>query len=69
MGPKVYINGKFVGKHDEGQEGWNKPFSFDITEFLAESPAEYLLAVRVFDPLSAGGIWKPVFLRYVDENK
>ena len=60
----VYIDGKLAGKHQEGVEGWRKPFEFDITDFLTSSPEEHLIAVQVFDSTAAGGIWKPVFISY-----
>ncbi len=42
---RVYLNGAFVGEH----EGGHSPFSFDITDCLAEGEQE--LAVWVNDPL------------------
>lgn len=60
----VYIDGKLAGKHQEGPNGWDKPFALDITNLLTDSPKEHLLAVQVFDSMAAGGIWKPVALGY-----
>ena len=63
----VYIDGKRVGHNQGGPEGWeawDQPFAMDITGFLTDADATHLLAVRVFDISSAGGIWKPVWLEY-----
>ncbi len=57
----VWINGKFAGKHDIGPSGWNKPFQFDVTEFLNWKGKNHI-AVRVMNTIDGGGIWKPVFI-------
>lgn len=56
----VYLNGQFVGEHDIGEAGWDKPFAIDVTKTI--HPGTNLLAVRVLDRVLAGGIWKPVEL-------
>jgi hypothetical protein len=44
----VYLNGKLLGNHSGGYEG----FSFDVTDFLADSGNELLL--HVYDPSDTG---------------
>ena len=57
----VWLNDTFIGQHDIGIRGWNKPFYLDVTkEFLWGK--ENVLTVRVEDTGNAGGIWKPVSL-------
>jgi len=56
----IWVNGKYVGEHNEGPAGWNQPFAVDITDEIKWSQKN-LIAVRVFSSLPhAGGIWKPV---------
>lgn len=64
----IYIDGRRAGAHEEGLEGWDKPFAVDITPLLSEKEEPHLLAVQVHDQHSAGGIWKPVSLRYEDKK-
>ena len=59
----VYLDGKFVGKHDEG---WNKFFQFEIAELINDFEKPHSLAVQVHDSLMAGGIWKKVWLEGID---
>ena len=57
----VWVNGKAAGAHARGPEGWNKRFLIDVTEQM--KPGELnLVAVRVYNSVAAGGIWKPVRL-------
>ena len=65
----VWIDGKLVGKHDEGLAGWDKPFDLDITPFLTNQKTEHLLAVQAHDDRAAGGIWRPVSLKYPPVKK
>lgn len=56
----VWMNGVYVGEHDEGPMGWDKPFAVDITDEIKWSQKN-LITVRVCSNLAhAGGIWKPV---------
>lgn len=55
----IWLNGEFIGSHDIGKAGWNRPFQLDVTKETRWG-AENHLVVRVFDSASAGGIWKPV---------
>jgi len=56
----LYINGKFVGKHDEGAAGWTTAFLIDVSRHLR--PGKNLIAIRVYDSALAGGIWKTIRL-------
>jgi len=58
----VWINGQYVGQHDIGPEGWDKPFALDVTAELKWS-ARNQVTVRVYDSAYAGGIWKPVTIQ------
>ncbi|MBO5725424.1 MAG: beta galactosidase jelly roll domain-containing protein, partial [Lentisphaeria bacterium] len=60
----VWLNGKYVGQHDEGVDGWNRAFDLDITKEI-QYEAENTLVVRVFDTAAAGGIWKPVTINFL----
>jgi glycosyl hydrolase family 2/HEAT repeat protein len=55
----VWINGVYVGQHDVGPHGWNKPFKLDVTDMLKWGK-ENQITVRVLNVGAAGGIWKPV---------
>lgn len=55
----VWLNGVYVGQHDAGPDGWDKPFALDITQEARWGQANQL-TVRVYDSAYAGGIWKPV---------
>lgn len=55
----VWLNGKYLGCHDEGQEGVGKRFAVDCTKEVAWGQ-ENVLAVRIGDTANAGGITKPV---------
>ena len=55
----VWINGQYVGQHDLGTEGWDKPFTLDVTKELKWGQKNQI-TVRVYDSAYAGGIWKPV---------
>jgi hypothetical protein len=61
----VWINGKYVGQHDAGPHGWNKPFRLDATKQVKWS-AENQITVRVLDTKFAGGIWKPVSIEILE---
>jgi hypothetical protein len=58
----VWINGTYVGQHDLGPEGWDKPFALDVTQALKWGQRNQI-TVRVHDSTQAGGIWKPVTLQ------
>ncbi|MBM4045954.1 MAG: hypothetical protein FJ279_12625 [Planctomycetes bacterium] len=55
----VWLNGQYVGQHDIGPEGWDKPFTLDITKEVKWGQKNQI-TVRVHDSAYAGGIWKPV---------
>lgn len=58
-GAWVWLNGTYIGQHDEGPGGWAVPFWLDVTNEIRWG-AENILVVRVEDTEAAGGIWKPV---------
>ena len=55
----VWLNGKYVGQHDLGPNGWKVPFRFDVSKEI-QWGKENVLTVRVLDTMAAGGIWKKV---------
>ncbi len=57
----VWLNGVYVGQHDIGPSGWNKPFWIDVTADIRWG-ASNLLVIRVEDSAQAGGILKPMAL-------
>ena len=57
----VWLNGVYLGVHDIGLDGWNKPFSLDCRKEIRFGK-ENLLVVRVLNREQAGGISKPVFI-------
>jgi hypothetical protein len=58
----VWLNGEYVGQHDLGTAGWDKPFTLDVTKELKWGQKNQL-TVRVYDSAYAGGIWKPVTIQ------
>lgn len=58
----VWVNGQYVGQHDLGTEGWDKPFALDVTNELKWGQKNQV-TVRVYDSAYAGGIWKPVTIQ------
>jgi hypothetical protein len=57
----VWLNGDYVGEHDIGPSGWNKPFHFDVTGMLRWEGVNQI-TVRAMNTAHAGGIWRPVEL-------
>lgn len=55
----VWLNGIYIGQHDLGPSGWDKPFWLDVTKEI-EWGKKNVLVVRVEDTAQAGGIWRPV---------
>ncbi|MCC7491082.1 MAG: HEAT repeat domain-containing protein [Fimbriimonadaceae bacterium] len=55
----VWINGEYVGQHDIGPLGWDKPFALDVSGALRWGQ-DNQITVRVLNTKFAGGIWKPV---------
>jgi len=55
----VWVNGVYVGEHDIGPNGWNRPFYLDVTKEVRWG-AENQVTVRAMNTAHAGGIWKPV---------
>ena len=55
----VWVNGVYVGDHDVGPEGWDKPFFLDITKEATWGQPNQI-TVRAMNTRFAGGIWRPV---------
>lgn len=54
----LWINGQYAGDHNQGLDGWDKPFAIDVTGRLKQGKNH--LALRVFNRTGAGGVYKPV---------
>ena len=54
---EVYVNGKMVYKTVD-LNMWDKSFAVDITDAIVNG-GENLIAVRGYDAIGAGGIWRP----------
>ena len=55
----VWVNGNYVGQHDEGPNGWDQPFRLDVTKELKWG-AKNQITIRVLSMQYGGGIWKPI---------
>lgn len=55
----VWVNGQYVGDHDVGATGWDKPFLLDVTKVLKWGEKNQI-TVRAMNTAHAGGIWRPV---------
>jgi len=60
----VYVNGRLAGRHTEGPNGWDKPFAIPAAEMIRFGE-QNMFAVRVYDSVMAGGIWKEVSLGFM----
>ena len=69
---EVWVNGRKATEHTCASTGlspdaiWIQPFSFDVRPFLKDG--ENLVAVRVWNRLGMGGVWKPAYLVSTDEE-
>ena len=62
---EVWVNGKKAGSHPfVNPDDWKTPFEFDITDLVDWSIPEQTVTVQVTDKTGAGGIWKPVEIRF-----
>ena len=61
---KVWVNGMLMGNFSAG---WNASFSVDVTSAMKLGEANILI-VKVLDRMYAGGIWKPVKIKYDDKT-
>lgn len=61
----LWVNGKYVGSHDAGPSGWDKPFQLDITDAIKWGERNQI-TVRVLDSAMAGGIWRPVSIQVLE---
>ncbi len=60
----VWINGHYVGEHDIGPAGWDKPFTLDVSDVIKWGEPNQI-TVRAMNTAAAGGIWQPVFVRSI----
>ncbi len=58
----VYLDGKYIGGHHEGDIGrlWQEPFFIAVPQDA--KPGAHQLTVKVIDSAGAGGLWKDVYL-------
>jgi len=61
----VWLNGVYVGQHDIGPEGWNQPFTLDVTKEIKWGQ-ENRITVRAMNTAHAGGIWRPVRIEVLE---
>jgi len=57
----VWFDGAYIGRHDQGAAGYDKPFEFPVPG-ISEPGRTHVLTVRVRNTRGAGGIWRPVSL-------
>ncbi len=57
----LWVNGQYIGVHDIGPSGWDKPVRLDVTDALKWGEANQI-TVRAMNTSHAGGIWKPVYI-------
>ncbi len=57
----LWINGQYIGAHDMGATGWDKPFRLDVTEALKWGEPNQI-TIRAMNTAHAGGIWRPVHI-------
>ncbi len=62
----IYINGKLAFSRTDAS-GWDKSFAFDATGFLFPGK-ENVIAIRGYDNIGAGGLWRPSAI-YTGENR
>ena len=61
----VWLNGIFIGDHDLGPDGWDMPFSLDVTEEIRWGEPNQI-TIRVRDDAYAGGIYLPIQLQVME---
>lgn len=61
----VWLNGQYVGQHDIGPDGYDKPFVLDITKELKWGDKNHI-TVRAMNTVGHGGIWKPVQIEVLE---
>lgn len=59
---RIWVNGTFVGEHNIGPSGWDKPFQVEVTGAVRWGQPN-LIVVLVNNSAQAGGIWQPVYLQ------
>ena len=57
----VWVNGQYLGAHDIGPTGWDKPFRLDASGALKWGQPNQI-TVRAMNTAMAGGIWRPVHI-------
>ena len=61
----VWLNGQYVGEHDIGPSGWDKPFRLGIANLLRWGE-ENQITVRAMNTAARGGIWRPVSIMVLE---
>ncbi len=58
----MYLDGKYIGGHHEGDIGvlWEEPFAVALPDNTG--PGMHQLTVKVIDSTGAGGLWGDVYL-------
>lgn len=58
----VYLDGKYIGGHYEGEVSklWNEPFLIELSPNITSG--KHQLTVKVHASAGQGGLWRPVFL-------
>ena len=70
----VYVNGTLAGEHTIKSEGkeigqlWDLPFAVEVKPELLTYGGTNVLAVRVHNAVSNGGIWRPVLAQAKEEK-
>ena len=70
----VYVNGTLAGEHTIKSEGkeigqlWDLPFAVEVKPELLTYGGANVLAVRVHNAISNGGIWRPVLAQAKEEK-
>jgi len=61
----LWVNGQYVGAHDIGPTGWDKPFQLEITDQIRWGQPNQI-TVRAMNTAAAGGIWLPVHIMVLE---
>ncbi len=71
----VYLNGQLLREHSEKSEGqsinvlWESPFAVDLPADRLHADKDNVLVIRIHNSLANGGLWRPVRLHAVSNEK